>query len=143
MIETGIELIDAIVNYPMQTIGLFGLGYLGYKYLSSRNFRMKFVMRDLSRSYLDIEIFVGHVINNRFNSFCRLEVDMLDKVYKIIKTRYAFNWRQKEIINDELGLSYDKISQLVKALLSLEKITWDKDDTRLVTTESQNEVITN
>ena len=124
-------IINAILNSPIEAIFIAGFSIFIYKFFRSNEklwyMNRRHMKRNILHSIRKTQHFINKIINNRQYSFCRLEVDNLDKVYSIIKTRPAFNWRQRDIIHEETGLSYPEIAQLIHALNKLGKIEWDKD----------------
>ncbi len=141
MIETGFELLDVFIktiyNYPLQSFVFLCMLVFTYKFFGNREISHDMWWGFKSWLTIDVRYAIPRLINNKDYSYCGIDVDMIDKVYSIIKTRYAYNWRQREIIKDELGLNDSQINQIFKALKNQNRIMSD-GDYRLVTAQSQS-----
>lgn len=130
MIETGNELIDVIIktitNNPIETIIFLFLVVFAYKFFNNEETRYELWWGFKHWLTIDVRFFVPRFINNKRYSYCGIEVEQIEKVFSIIKTRYAYSWRQREIIRDETRLSNDQIEQIINGLISQGRIIYDE-----------------
>ena len=126
-IETGFEIIDAIVNNPMEAVILFVAGYMFYKYFGSGRSRM-YRKHELGSFLLDVKFFLRRLINSRHDSFCRINVERLDEVLSLISNLEGIhNWNQRDFIKAKTNMSSPEVSQLINALINLKIIDWNTD----------------
>ena len=126
-IETGFEIIDAIVNNPMEAVILFVAGYMFYKYFGSGRSRM-YRKHELGSFLLDAKFFLRRLINSRYESFCRINVERLDEVLSLISNLEGIhNWNQRDFIKAKTNMSGPEVSQLINALINLKIIDWNTD----------------
>ena len=118
-IETGFELLDAIINNPMEAVLLFISGYIVYKYFGSGRSRM-YRKHELRSLLLDLKFFIRRVFNGRYESFCRINVERLDEVLTlIIQLEGLHNWSQRDFIKAKTRMSSPEVSQIINALINL------------------------
>lgn len=145
MIETGFALLDALldtlVNNPIESIVFIAMVVFAYKFFGIGDcHRRHEVFHDfISWWRIEVRYFLPRLVDNRGYSYCRMEVDCIERVYSIIKVRYAYTWRQREIIASETGLGNAEITQIIDALVDLGRIEYKKDEnsyySRLLPTE--------
>ncbi len=127
MIETGYPVIDAIINNPIESLILFGLGYFFYKWFGSRRSRM-YRKHELYGLLINSKHFIRRLFNGRYESFCGINVERLDEVLSLItKLDGIHNWNQRDFIKAKTEMSQSEVSQLINALVNLKIITWNDD----------------
>ena len=137
-IETGFEIIDAIINNPMEAVLLFVAGFMVYKYFGSDRSRM-YRKHELSSFLLDVKFFLRRIINGRYESFCRINVERLDEVLTlIIQLEGMHNWSQRDFIKAKTKMSSPEVSQLINALVNLKIIDWNTDHSLVIKNEGNN-----
>ena len=134
-IETGFEIIDAVVNNPMEAVILFVSGFMVYKYFGSDRSRM-YRKHELGSFLLDVKFFLRRLINGRYESFCRINVERLDEVLTlIIQLEGMHNWSQRDFIKAKTKMSSPEVSQLINALVNLKIIDWNTDHSLVIKNE--------
>jgi len=127
LIETGFELLDAIINNPMQSVLVFIAGYFVYKYFGSARSRM-YRKHQLGSLLLDTKFFIRRLFNGRYESFCRINVERLDEVLSLLtKLEGIHNWNQRDFIKAKTKMSSPEVSQIINALINLKIIDWNDD----------------
>jgi len=140
MIETGLELLDAIIHNPMEAVFLFIAGYIFYKYFGSGRSRM-YRKHELRSLILDTKFFLRRLFNGRYESFCRINGERLDEVLTlIINLEGIHNWNQRDFIKAKTKMSQSEISQIINALVNLKIINWN-DEHSLVLVKHNNQTV--
>lgn len=126
--EVRFDIVNAIIHSPVESMILIAMVIFAWKFfgIGDRHRRHEMWHDFIFFWTYHVRYALPRLIDNRDYSFCRIEVDCIDRVFMIIKTRYAFQWRQRSIIAEETGLSNSKINQIVEALLSQGRIEIDE-----------------
>jgi hypothetical protein len=135
VIPLSFEIIDAIINNPMEAVLLFVAGFMVYKYFGSGRSRM-YRKHELSSFLLDVKFFLRRLINSRYESFCRINVERLDEVLTLItQLEGMHNWSQRDFIKAKTNMSSPEVSQLINALINLKIIDWNKEYSLVIKNE--------
>ena len=91
---------------------------------------------ELSSFLLDVKFFLRRLINSRYESFCRINVERLDEVLTLItQLEGMHNWSQRDFIKAKTNMSSPEVSQLINALINLKIIDWNKEYSLVIKNE--------
>lgn len=125
MTETGLQIIDAIINNPMEAIILGLGGYIIYKFYFSceARHRRRYFFRHLGT---DIDFHLSMAYYNLFkksNSFAGLKPHRIDEALKLIRTCSNMStWGLCYFLQAKMQLSSLDRYRIMKALEDLGKI---------------------
>ncbi len=127
MIETGSEIIDAVISNPMEAMFIVFAIFFGYKYAPKSQRELRHFSHKVGWQIGRFFHFLEKCVDNRWYSFSGLNVEMLDRTLEIIKYNKDHNWTQREIIRNKTGMSEIEVAQIIHALVNQGKIDWNSD----------------
>ncbi len=121
MIETGFQIIDAIINNPLEAVILFALVFFSYKYFFGRRGSYN---RHVIISELEYKIKMAYYnLFEKSNSYAGLKPEYFDDVLHLISKCPTVNhWSLQYFLRAKLQLNYLDMIRIMVALRNLEKI---------------------
>jgi len=124
MINTGFEIVDAIINNPVEAVIHFGLILFAYKFYFGKSYIARENRLGL-KSWITfdvpftIEYFFRHCFSNP-HSYCNIDSEKLEQVLELIKlTPFMHNWALRDFLKAKLNLTNDQVSKTINALVDL------------------------
>ena len=122
MVDTGFEIIDAVINNPLEAVVLFALGYFVYKYFIGG--RRAYHNRVMLSHDIQHQFHMAYFnLFRKYDSFSGLKPEYIDEALKIIKMcPDVSTWGLASFLEAKLGITEIDRYRLLKALQDLGKI---------------------
>ena len=124
MIETGINILDAIINNPMEAIILTAMVVFAYKFFD-REKRHDLWSDWRSFWMIDVRFALPCLVHNKFNSYCRLKVEYIEPASKILK-ELKEDQDASGVLRKTLGLHHPSAMQLIRAMENLGLLSYER-----------------
>ena len=125
MIETGINILDAILANPMEAIILTAMIVFAYKFFD-RETRHD-IWRDWHHFWIiDVRFALPCLVHNKFNSYCRLKVEYIEPASNILK-ELKEDEDASDVLRKTLGLNHPSVMQLIRAMENLELLSYNRE----------------
>jgi len=121
LIETGFQIIDAIINNPFEAVILFALVFFSYKYFFGRrgSYNRHIIIHDFEHQIK----MAYYNLFEKTDSYAGLKPEYFDDVLDLIKKCPTVNhWSLQHFLKAKLQLNYLDMIRIMIALRNLEKI---------------------
>ena len=130
-VDTNFELLDAIINNPIEAVLLLGISIYIYKFfLGNGHFA-----RDTRRAFFrwmrnipsDIGDFIAKCIFNP-HSFTNVKIEKLDETLELIKNIHTLDWWSADhFLKAKLQISQGELTKIMQTLRNLQLVVLVKD----------------
>jgi len=121
LVETGFQIIDAIINNPLEAVILFAVVFFSYKYFFGRRGSYN---RHIIIGEFEQQIKMAYYnLFEKTNSYAGLKPEYFDDVLDLISKCPTVNhWSLQDFLKAKLKLNYLDMIRIIIALRNLEKI---------------------
>jgi len=129
MIETGIAIVDALLEKPVESVIIIGMIVFTYKYWFGSEYKRGMLWLNVKHTVtMFVKFDLPRIVNNRRYSYCGLDIDDLNECFRIIgMLNGVHNWEQRRLLEVCLMKNDDEVAQLIHALVDMGKIDWDEN----------------